>query len=160
MNALSEKLPHAHAPAPPPGPPPYTTNAPPPLTHATALYAYPGTDPGDCVLAPNDRIAVHEYTNAEWWKGRNERTGQEGIFPRNYVRVVEEGSGGYGNLPLETAQGAQDGHAQVQGPPSKMNEQGKKFGKKLGNAAVFGAVSFFSLSFFSLVWEFCFWVGR
>ena len=139
---FNEKQNHAQEPSPSPAPPPsYGTpsSGPPPLTFATALYAYKPTDSGDCALEQNDRIAVFEYTNAEWWKGRNERTKQEGIFPRNYVKVEEEKSG-YGNMPLEVSQGETNGsggHA-----PSKMNQQGKKFGKKLGNAAIFGAVSF------------------
>jgi hypothetical protein len=128
-------------PSPSPAPPPSygaPQSDPPQLAFATALYAYNPTDSGDCALQPNDRIAVLEYTNAEWWKGRNERTKQEGIFPRNYVKVEEEKSG-YGNLPLEVSQGETNGSG-GQGP-SKMQQQGKKFGKKLGNAAIFGAVS-------------------
>lgn len=84
--------------------------------------------------------------NADWWKGRSERTGAEGIFPRAYVR--EDGlqpqpqneKMGYGN-------GAGNGNMTatvvpvvvVQPGPSKGEEQAKKFGKKLGNAAIFGA---------------------
>jgi hypothetical protein len=76
------------------------TNAPPPaypsapsmpvgpsvLTYASAMYQYNAQDAGDLALLPNDKIAVTEYMNAEWWKGKNERTGQEGIFPASYVR--------------------------------------------------------------------------
>ena len=43
----------------------------------------------------------------------------------------------YGNMPLQVAQGSSipmDGRK-----PSKFEEQGKKFGKKMGNAAIFGA---------------------
>ncbi|KAI9715521.1 MAG: hypothetical protein M1828_000828 [Chrysothrix sp. TS-e1954] len=117
------------APAPPP-------QQPPPLCHATALYAYTPSDTGDLALQPNDLIAVSEYMNAEWWKGTSVRTGQEGIFPRSYVRVEEaKQGGGYGNLPMDVAQG---GGAQGAGG-GKVGEQGKKFGRKLGNAAIFGA---------------------
>lgn len=135
-----------------PNPPPTAAS----LCHATALYAYNPTDAGDLALIPNDRVAVTEYMNAEWWKGNNERTGQEGIFPRSYVRVEEKGekepgalptpqqaygapvqpSGtNYGNMPLDVA----NGQPQQNGAPSKGQEMGKKFGKKLGNAAIFGA---------------------
>ncbi|KAK3066883.1 protein that induces appearance of [PIN+] prion when overproduced, partial [Teratosphaeriaceae sp. CCFEE 6253] len=104
-------------------PPPAYNNAPPPpqanwpaLAQAMALYAYTSTDAGDLELQPNDNIAVTEYMNAEWWKGRNTRTNQEGIFPRSYVKVSEDkgaqqvnGSGSqyannYGNAPLEVSQ--------------------------------------------------------
>jgi len=128
-----------------PAPPPAYPVAPapptaPPLTYATALYAYTASDDGDLALEANDRIAVTEYMNAEWWKGRNERTRKEGIFPRNYVKVEEkitEPPSNYGNMPLDVANGA--GNGAEPGKAGKGQEMGKKFGKKLGNAAVFGA---------------------
>jgi hypothetical protein len=138
------------------------TNAPPPaypsvpaapvgpvvLAHASAMYQYNAQDAGDLALMPNDRVVVTEYMNNEWWKGRNERTGMEGIFPASYVRKEENSKAvmpaytpgppaptNYGNMPLDVSQGAQQPPAE----PSKMNQNGKKFGKKLGNAAIFGA---------------------
>ena len=85
--------------------------------------------------------------NADWAKGRNERTGQEGIFPRSYVNILDEKSlvsmapppptpqqtSSYGNMPLDVSQSAGGGG----GGGSKFDEQGKKFGKKLGNAGMF-----------------------
>lgn len=121
------------SPVPPPaygGPPTL-----PPLAQATALYAYNGTDPGDLSLQPNDHITVTEYMNAEWWKGRSSRTGQEGIFPRSYVRVSEDkapqqnGQSNYGNMPLDVS-GQGDGSGKV---PGKGAEMGKKFGKKVSS---------------------------
>ena len=135
------------SPAPSPAPPPAYAAPPsahPPLAQATALYAYKGEDAGDLALQPNDHIVVTEYMNAEWWKGRSSRTGQEGIFPRSYVKVEEERmaqhqqagtNNNYGNMPLEVS-GAGNGNGPV---PGKGQEMGKKFGKKLGNAAIFGA---------------------
>lgn len=133
---------YAPSPQPTPAPPPAygAAAAPPPsmapLAQATALYAYSGTDPGDLSLQPNDHITVTEYMNAEWWKGHSSRTGQEGIFPRSYVKVVEDkqlaqqqnnGGSSYGNMPLEVS-GAGDGSGKV---PGKGEEMGKKFGKKV-----------------------------
>ena len=82
--------------------------------------------------------------NADWAKGRNERTGMEGIFPRSYVAIIEEkGAIGrfqpppppmqsnYGNMPLDVSQ---SGNSSVPGKESKLNANGKKFGKKMGNA--------------------------
>lgn len=114
------------------------------------MYQYNAQDAGDLALMPNDKVVVTEYMNNEWWKGRNERTGMEGIFPASYVRkeeksVVPAYSGApapsnYGNMPLDVASGAQQGgQVQPAGEPSKMEQNGKKFGKKLGNAAIFGA---------------------
>jgi LAS seventeen-binding protein 1/2 len=101
------------------------------------LYAYNGTDAGDLSLLANDRVAVTEYMNAEWWKGRNERTGAEGIFPASYVRVEERFAppppSSYGNMPMDVSQGAQPSGE----PPKKGTAQ--KLGGKLGNAALFGA---------------------
>ena len=80
-----EKRNDFYQPEPSPGPPAYGAGPPapswPPLCQATALYAYTSNDKGDLELAPNDRIDVTEYLNAEWWKGRSSRTGLEGIFP-------------------------------------------------------------------------------
>lgn len=90
--------------------------------------------------------------NADWAKGRNERTGQEGIFPRTYINIVDEKSAlaaqvkppptpsNYGNMPLNVSQGA-GGSSVGGGAGSKMNSQGKKFGNKLGNAGKFGLSS-------------------
>lgn len=146
---LNEKSENYYTPTPssqPQQPPPaYGAPAPqanwPPLCTATALYAYTSADAGDLELQPNDHITVIEYMNPEWWKGKSSRTGQEGIFPRSYVKVVEEKgaqqntSNNYGNMPLEVS-GAGNGDGKV---PAKGQEMGKKFGKKLGNAAIFGA---------------------
>lgn len=83
-------MPTRNTPAPPPGKPI--------LTHARALYRYAATDARDVSFEKDDRIAVHEYMNADWWMGRNERTGQEGIFPRTYVEAEPAASnGGYPN---------------------------------------------------------------
>ncbi len=82
--------------------------------------------------------------NADWAKGRNERTGMEGIFPRSYVAIIDEkGALGryqpppppmqsnYGNMPVDVSQG---GSSSAPGKESKLNANGKKFGKKMGNA--------------------------
>lgn len=140
---------------PPPNLP--NRNAKPVVANARALYKYAGTDARDVSFEKDDRILVHEYMNQDWWMGKNERTGKEGIFPRNYV-LVDEAS----KAPVQP----QPQYGYPQGPPqqqnpynadappmavandgsggggvgdSKAGEYGKKFGKKLGNAAIFGA---------------------
>jgi hypothetical protein len=103
------------------------------------MYAYNATDAGDLNLQQHDRVAVTEYMNAEWWKGRNERTGQEGIFPRSYVRVEDKNMppqpSTYGNMPMDVSQGA----AGAPGAEDKKKGMAGKIGGKLGNAAIFGA---------------------
>ena len=82
--------------------------------------------------------------NADWAKGRNERTGSEGIFPRSYVAIVDDknamtmhqpppptAQSNYGNMPLDVSQ---TGGSSTPGKESKLNANGKKFGKKMGNA--------------------------
>lgn len=129
---------------PPPAYPVAHTPVAQPLAHATAMYVYSGTDAGDLNLMVNDRVAVTEYMNTEWWKGRSERTGQEGIFPRSYVRVEEkmqppppqqmQMQNNYGNMPMAVAQGSGPEPSQT---PSKYGAMGKRAGAKIGNAALF-----------------------
>ena len=148
--SLSEKQPNYYNPSPSPAPPPAygATNLAPSVATASAVYEYHPSDAGDLAIQPNDRILITEFMNADWAKGRNERTGQEGIFPRSYVNIVDDKSAlaaqvkppptpsNYGNMPLDVSQngggGAVGGAAG--GPNSKLNQNGKKFGKKLGNA--------------------------
>jgi len=149
--------------------PSFTQPAPPPpekaiLAHARAIYAYQAADARDVGLEAEDRIAVYDYVNDQWWMGRNLRTGQEGIFPKTYVEVEKEmgrqqrpppppvpmQTGAYPGShmgPVNTAtlgnvggppppdQGAvYDANAPPPGDEkqSKMEQHGKKFGKKLG----------------------------
>ena len=84
---------------------------------------------------PNDRVAVTEFMNADWAKGRNERTGQEGIFPRSYVNIIDTKSSlapppsaapsNYGNMPVDVSQNAGGGTTPG---GSKLDANGKKFG--------------------------------
>ncbi|KLJ05460.1 hypothetical protein EMPG_11039 [Blastomyces silverae] len=139
---LNEKSPEPQ-PYNDPLPPPAYASGPPILSTASALYAYTPTDAGDLALQPQDKIQVLEHMNNDWWRGRNERTSLEGIFPRTYVSVIEEKStihspqpvSSYGNLPLEVSHSGSSGSHR----PSKFEQNGKKFGKKMGNAAIFGA---------------------
>lgn len=136
--SLNEKSSNFYAPSPSPAlPPPAYPSVPvaPPLASASALYEYRPSDAGDLALQPNDRIAITEFMNADWAKGRNERTGQEGIFPRSYVNVIDEKSNlappppgapsSYGNMPVDVSQSG--GGAATPGG-SKLDQNGKKFG--------------------------------
>ena len=132
------------------------------MAHARALYKYAGADERDVSFEKDDKISVYEYMNQDWWMGQNLRTGQEGIFPRSYVFVEREEKAPVQPLygyPQQQAQNHQSGPPRHQNPynssnppvaisedgghedpgPSKLEQNGKKFGKKLGNAAIFGA---------------------
>lgn len=140
-SAYDEKTGPVPTPAYSQAPPAYTH--PPTLSIVTALYQYHASDAGDLALNPGDTINVTEYVNADWWRGVNPATGQTGIFPKDYVKpapTAEKDGYGYGNVPLQVANGG--GSQPTPGEenqPSKFEEHGKKFGKKLGNAAIFGA---------------------
>lgn len=172
-------LPARHNPPPPPPP------SKPVVARARALYRYQAADDRDLSFERDDQVAVHEYMNDDWWMGRNERTGAEGIFPKSYVQIdnSSEKAGyyapsspaqptyqpqqqtyqpNYASPPPGGASGAYPPPPQAQnpynshvppmavaggggpngaegGPSSKVGEAGKKIGKKLGNAAIFGA---------------------
>lgn len=61
------------------------------LCKARALYNYAAQDSRDCSFDKDDVIHVFEYMNADWWMGQNSRTGSEGIFPRTYIELVQDG---------------------------------------------------------------------
>lgn len=127
-------------------PPPAYAHAPIPATLATAIaiYEYNPSDSGDLAIMQKDRISITEFMNADWAKGRNERTRAEGIFPRSYVEIVDEKSthampqhpqpSNYGNMPLDVSQ---SGSNPTGGKDSKLGQNANKFGKKLGNASKF-----------------------
>jgi hypothetical protein len=126
------------------------------------LYRY--AEPEDCNFEVGDTIAVYEYMNADWWLGKNVRTGKEGVFPVTYVQVQtnpppashygDEKKNDYPGMVQQQNQGPPPGPSNPynsdvppmqiaeqpsEGKPGKGGEMGKKFGKKLGNAAIFGA---------------------
>ncbi len=164
LNAASP-APPSYNDTPAPGVPPRGASGKPVIAHARALYRYGAADARDLAFEKDDRVAIYEYMNQDWWMGRNERTGQEGIFPRNYVMPEQDykAPGGYGppqpqygypagppgqqnpynaNVPpMAVAEGGGGGQGQPaqEGEGNKAGEYGKKFGKKLGNAAIFGA---------------------
>lgn len=145
----------------PPPTVPQRGNTKPVLVHARALYPYVASDGRDLSFEKDDRIAVHERLNQDWWLGQNQRTGQEGIFPRTYVLEEADQKAApppaapyaqpqYGYPPPQQHQNpynsnvppmavAEGGQPAQGGGDSKMGGIGKKVGKKLGNAAIFGA---------------------
>jgi LAS seventeen-binding protein 1/2 len=177
--SLNNNSPPAYGNASPPSLPGRENPSRPELTRANALYRY--AEPGDCNFEVGDQIAVYEYMNADWWLGKNLRTGQEGVFPVNYVQPQanppppprpglnsppsqgpyygsdKAGTSYGGGYPAQPQQyqdppppapsdpynsaipPMQMANQPVEQRPSKGAEMGKKFGKKLGNAAIFGA---------------------
>ncbi|KXH60724.1 SH3 domain-containing protein [Colletotrichum salicis] len=71
--------------------------------------------------------------NADWWMGRNLRTGQEGIFPKTYVLIEQDmAKGAFAPVPApapaqpqyagqQPQWAPQPQYAQPQGPPPQQN---------------------------------------
>lgn len=144
-------------------------DAKPVIAYARALYRYAASDARDVGFEKDDQIHVHEYMNQDWWMGRNVRTGQEGIFPQAYVLVESEKKVQSPYPPEQQLwpppEGQQPTYGYPPGPPREQNpydanappmavanggqpsehhhgkaeEYGKRFGKRLGHAAIFGA---------------------
>lgn len=55
-----------------------------------ALYDFEPHEKTDLGLRPGMKIAVYEHLNEHWWRGRDLASGQEGVFPTNYVRVLPQ----------------------------------------------------------------------
>ncbi|KAJ5210722.1 hypothetical protein N7491_010531 [Penicillium cf. griseofulvum] len=128
---------------PPHAPPAYPqVQAEPVIGHAVAVYEYQAADAGDLDMKVQDRIQIFKKLNQDWWRGQNERTGQVGIFPGSYVDEKAALSSppptNYGNMPLAVSQSGQP-ETPEDSKKNKFEEGGKKIGKKLGNAAIFGA---------------------
>ena len=56
---------------------------------ARALYGFASAGPGEMSLGLGEEVVVvREDVGDGWWMGRNAR-GEEGLFPVDYVEVVE-----------------------------------------------------------------------
>lgn len=64
-----------------------------------ALYAYSPQSPEDLELRPGNRIEVQQHLSSDWARGKNLDSGKEGVFPKNYVKPVDQGSRGDFNRP-------------------------------------------------------------
>ncbi|CAA17920.1 Protein csh3 [Schizosaccharomyces pombe] len=81
VNSSTEKLP-----PPPSYPGPNTAHKN--VERVLAMYDFPGPDAGDLGFHAGEVIIVLEHVNNDWWRG--ELNGKEGIFPSNYVRLLED----------------------------------------------------------------------
>ncbi|KAI6168867.1 hypothetical protein EDD17DRAFT_449586 [Pisolithus thermaeus] len=53
-----------------------------------ALYDYNSEDPGDLTIEAGSRILVVERSSEDWWKGKINGQGREGLFPASYVKLL------------------------------------------------------------------------
>ncbi len=54
------------------------------IGHASALYAFPGTNPGELAVAEGDVLNVHEDDGSGWV--RASVGGKEGYVPASYIQ--------------------------------------------------------------------------
>ena len=55
-----------------------------------ALVSWAGEEDGDLGFLENEIIEVFSEVDDSWWHGRLKRNGMEGIFPQEYVKVVDD----------------------------------------------------------------------
>ena len=51
-----------------------------------ASYEFQPEEDGELYFKRGDRIQVLDKEDANWWKGKNLESGNEGLFPASYVQ--------------------------------------------------------------------------
>ncbi|KAG7193155.1 cytokinesis protein 3 [Scheffersomyces spartinae] len=54
------------------------------------LVSWPGEQEGDLGFIENEIVEVFAAVDDSWWNGRLRRNGAEGIFPKDYVEVLDD----------------------------------------------------------------------
>lgn len=54
---------------------------------ATALWPWSANNQGQLAFKAGDTITITEWADENWGRGKNTRTGREGVFARNYVSM-------------------------------------------------------------------------
>ncbi|KXS10092.1 hypothetical protein M427DRAFT_63025 [Gonapodya prolifera JEL478] len=57
---------------------------------ANALFDYAAAEDNELTFVEGDQIVNIDKVSDDWWSGTNRKTGQTGLFPSNYVEIVEE----------------------------------------------------------------------
>lgn len=60
-----------------------------PPIRAIALCPFTADRSAELDIEPNDLLLVTMFKTYNWWKGRNTRTGWEGLFPQDCVEVLQ-----------------------------------------------------------------------
>ena len=58
-------------------------------TKCQAMYDFTPQDVGELELRKGDQVTKDEEVDKHWWRGKNKRTGQIGLYPANYVKQVD-----------------------------------------------------------------------
>ncbi|CDK29452.1 unnamed protein product [Kuraishia capsulata CBS 1993] len=89
-----------------------------------AIYDYSPQNDGDIELHKGDTVEILEKPSKDWWMGSV--NGKTGAFPSNYVQLK--------NSDIQQNAGDQN-----DGEGGKHHHHARDFGKRIGNATIFGA---------------------
>ena len=79
---------------------------------AIAQYDYEKAEDNELELKDGEHVTNIEMVDEDWWMGTNER-GESGLFPSNYVELVEDDAPGHSDVAAATAQpAAHEAHAE------------------------------------------------
>jgi hypothetical protein len=60
--------------------------------------SWPGEEEGDLGFIENEIVEVYSIVDESWWSGKLKRNNAEGIFPKDYVEIIEDRSN-HNSLP-------------------------------------------------------------
>lgn len=72
---------------------------------AKVVVSWAGEEDGDLGFLENEVVEVYLFVDDSWWSGRLRRNGAEGIFPKEYVQVLESS---VSSSPSEASLGRSD----------------------------------------------------
>ena len=55
-----------------------------------AIYDYSATQRDELTISVDDVIEVYEKGEDDWWRGARVDQGKVGLFPANYVQILNE----------------------------------------------------------------------
>lgn len=52
------------------------------------MYDFLPQEQGELLLKKGDEVTVEDEIDRHWWKGKNARTQEAGLYPANYVKSM------------------------------------------------------------------------
>lgn len=90
---------------------------------AIAQYDYEKDEDNEIALQEGERVTNIEMVDDDWWMGENSR-GERGLFPSNYVELVEGGAGGAATSAVPPPPPVEDEVAPPPAPPQPAGSHG------------------------------------
>lgn len=53
---------------------------------AVAMYDFVPQEDGELMMKKGDELAIEQEIDQFWWRGKNMRTKECGLFPANYIK--------------------------------------------------------------------------